>query len=256
MHEKLMDKMKKSISKLEGGLNAQIENVNLPREVRVDLPKLEIDLQPIIDPRKLVTDTQILGTDAQESVTETSKMVTDSKTVIETLRLESPMPSIEPTIPVTETLKVEIEAPFTDIEVLAADAPSLNLIAKSEADLNMILPDDDTTKSDIEMDNESPIPIDSHPILVDIDAPLDVDPPQLKPPLTDVKKIKKPKCKDSKSKKIKKEHKDEMSQVKSELFEMKIRMNEMMQQIQRDKEKQVCTSLVDYCSVLLLEEIK
>lgn len=248
MHEEVIDKMKEVISKLEVGLKEEIEKVKSPNAVRFASPKPVLDLKPVTDLPKLGTGTQGPDTDTPQPVIVTPKP-----------EIKTPIPAIETAIPVTESLEIDIDTSNTGIEVSAADLPSPSLIDTSDADFERIVPDDDTTKSDIEMGNESPrLDIDSQPILVDIDAPLDEDTPEVMIPqeTTVVKKPKKLRIKDFEKpkKKVKKEHKKkllhqkwaEVDQVKNELAEMKQRMKAMLQEIER--EKQVCTSFVDDCS--------
>lgn len=241
-HEEVIDKMKEAISKLEGGLKQEIHS---PKVLRVHSPRPVINLRPVIDPTKPVIGPPIPVIGPPLPVVNSTKLETDTPELI----IETTKTDIETSIPTIETF--DVTTSITDIEVLIADVPSPSVIDTSDADFERIVPDDDTTKSDIEMGNESPrLDIDSQPILVDIDAPLDMDPPESLFKPTQLKKYKKLKLKDfvKPRRKVKKEQKKklmhqkwaEVDQVKSELAEMKIRMKEMMREIER--EKQVCTS--------------
>lgn len=250
MHEEVMDKMKEVISKLEGGLKQEDEKENLTNVVRIDSPKPVVDLKPL-------TGTQISETDSLEPDT---KVVSPPSQV----NITSPKPDIETTSPVHESIEVDTETAVTDFEDFVADLPSPSVIDKSQSGFEKIIPDDDATKSDIEMGNESPrLDIDSQPILVDIDAPLDDDPPESiipqeiivdkKPKKLSIKDSERPRKKNKREQKKKNTQKkwDKVDRVQNKLVHMQQRMIEMMREI--DRKKRVCTSFVDYCSIVTLD---
>lgn len=218
-HDEVIDKMKEVISKLEDRIKEECFS-----------PKSVPEEKPIVDESQITIEPQTLKLDP--SITDILK--TDIKSM-----------DIKEEVPPLKTPALQLEANDTSTtdmeESVVCSSPSIIEMSKKDYD-------DESTKSDIDMGSQSPsinlaaIEAESQPILVDIDAPLDID--QLDD-LPVIKKPKKLKLKDflKKPKKAKKEQKKkllnqkwkEVDKVKNELAEMRIKMKEMMLEIEREK---------------------